>query len=81
MKVLRVWWATLVDRWRRWRALRRVDRRVFTYEYVGPTNRWGLRTGAPIRLLHDRGHAGGLTCVTPDGRRWTIAREHLRIVS
>lgn len=49
--------------------------RGFDHRYVGPTNVWGLRTGAACRVL--RPWAGGVKIETVGGMVWTVARHEV----
>lgn len=65
--------------WFRRKVLRRAPAVVqapipkdYHHRYVGPTNVWGLRSGAPCKVL--RPWAGGVKIETAGGMVWTVAK-------
>ena len=48
-----------------------------THRYIGPPNVWGLKPGAPCRVVEARGHSGGLVIDTGNGRTYVVARQHV----
>ena len=48
-----------------------------THRYTGPPNVWGLKPGAPCRVVEARGHSGGLVIDTGNGRTYCVSRQHV----
>jgi hypothetical protein len=52
-----------------------VDRLSYPDDYTGPRNAWGLEPG-PCRIL--RTWAGGFIILNPEGRAFTVGRQHVK---
>lgn len=48
-----------------------------THRYTGHANVWGLKPGAPCRIVEARGHSGGLVIDTGNGRTYLVAPQHV----